>query len=46
MGVVAISAIKAHIGGYVGHSAVHPKQVAEPTSEHWEAIEEPASLGV
>ena len=29
MSVVTISAIKADVGGYVGHSAVHPELLAE-----------------
>ena len=35
MSVVTISAIKADIGGYAGHSAIH---------ERWEVIEEPGSV--
>ena len=32
MGKVTISAIKADVGGYVGHSDVHPEMLAEAES--------------
>ena len=38
MSVVTISAIKADVGGYVGHSAVHPRMLEEATRRVHEAI--------
>src|SRR3989304_5005690 len=38
MGKVPISAIKADVGGYVGHSAVHPDMLAEAESRVREGI--------
>ena len=40
MSVVTISAIKADIGGYVGHSAVHPDLLAEAEARVREAVAE------
>lgn len=38
MSVVTISAIKADVGGYVGHSAVHPELLAEAERRVREAV--------
>lgn len=38
MGVVTISAIKADVGGFVGHSAVHPELIDEASRRVREAI--------
>ena len=38
MSVVTISAIKADVGGYVGHSAVHPELLAEAQRRVREAV--------
>ena len=38
MSIVTISAIKADIGGYVGHSAVHPDLLAEAQRRVGDAV--------
>jgi len=39
MSVVTISAIKADVGGYVGHSAVHPELLDEAARRVRQAID-------
>ena len=40
MSIVTISAIKADIGGYVGHSAVHPDLLSQAQRRVGESVTE------